>query len=115
MLFRSKSKAVDPVDAKAMMDRGTILIDVREISEWNAGHAPGAVHIPLASLGGNLNRIPRDEDVLVCCRSGNRSSSAVAMLTEKGFYAINVTGGMSQWDASGLPVVNTKGYRGSVV
>lgn len=114
MLFRSKSKAVDPIDAKAMIDRGTMLIDVREISEWNAGHAPEAVHIPLASLAVNLSRVPRDEDVLVCCKSGNRSSSAVALLSENGFNAINVTGGMSKWDASGLPVVNTKGYRGSV-
>lgn len=114
MIFKKNLKTVDPKKAKEMMDEGTLLIDVREVSEWNQGHAPEALHIPLATLGNNLHRIPRDAEVLVCCRSGSRSSSAVSFLIEKGYHAINVGGGMSAWQSQGLPLVNTRGLRGSV-
>lgn len=114
VIFKKISKSVHPHQAKEMMDEGTLLIDVREVSEWNHGHAPGALHLPLATLSNNLQHIPLDEVVLVCCRSGSRSSSAVSYLIDNGYKAINVEGGMSAWQSHGLPVVNTKGLRGSI-
>lgn len=114
MLFRNSSKVIDPKQAKEMMNRGIMLIDVREISEWNKGHAPGAIHLPLDAIQNNLHRIPRDSQVLVCCRSGNRSAKAVSFLTQQGYQALDVDGGMAAWDANGLPVVNNRGTRGSI-
>lgn len=115
MLFRNSSKVIDPKQAKEMMNRGILLIDVREVSEWNKGHAPGAIHLPLGTLQDNLHRVPRDSQVLVCCRSGNRSAKAVALLTQQGYQALDIDGGMAAWDANGLPVVNNRGTRGSIV
>lgn len=114
MLFNKVAKSVNPAKAKEMMDQGTLLIDVRELSEWNHGHAPGVLHIPLASLEDNLHRIPKDEEILVCCRSGNRSSSAVSLLKKMGIQAINLDGGMMAWQRQGLPIVNSKGVRGTI-
>lgn len=114
MFFNRSRTSVDPKEAKSMVDQGALLLDVREISEWNHGHAPGALNIPLGSLPQNLHRLPKDSTILVCCRSGGRSASAVSLLAENGIHAINVQGGMSAWDSHGLPVVNTKGYRGVI-
>lgn len=113
-MFGRNARSVDPREAKDLLDRGVTMIDVREVSEWNQGHAPRATHIPLDSLAENLHRIPRDEEVLVCCRSGSRSSSAVSFLVQRGYRPLNLNGGMSSWDAHGLPVVNSRGTRGAI-
>ena len=53
---------------------GVTLLDVREQDEWDAGHAPDALHIPMSELAGRLEELPNDQDVYVICRSGNRSA-----------------------------------------
>lgn len=113
-MSRSTVSSVKPKEAYNLIIRGSILIDVRDLSEWDAGHAPTAIHIPLAMLEQNIARIPKDNKVLVCCRSGNRSSQATKVLNNLGFQVANVVGGMSQWDSDGLPVVNNNGTRGSI-
>lgn len=83
-----------------------LLLDVREQDEWDAGHAPGAVHIPLGDLPQRLGELP-DTDagtVAVTCRGGGRSSRAVAWLTQQGFDVANVDGGMKAWHAAGKPL-----------
>jgi len=55
-----------------------LLVDVREPEEWTAGHAPGAVHIPLGQLGARYTEIPQDGRVYVICRAGSRSNQARA-------------------------------------
>lgn len=115
MLFRKSAKAVDPHEAKELVEQGTMMIDVRELSEWNHGHAPGATHLPMSRIQENLHRVPKDSDILVCCRSGSRSSAVVSFLLNNGYNAINLKGGMAAWHARGLPVVNSKGVRGSIV
>ena len=50
------------------------LLDVREDDEWDAGHVPGAVHIPLGELGARHTELGRDRPLFVICRSGNRSA-----------------------------------------
>ena len=89
-----------------------LLLDVREADEWAAGHAPAAVHLPLAdALPG---AVPNGRPVLAICRSGNRSGQAAAALAAAGRDVRNVTGGMKAWAAAGLPVVDGAGRPGDV-
>ena len=86
------------------------LVDVREDDEWGAGHAPGAVHVPMMELPGRLDEIPADRDVVVVCRSGHRSAEVVGYLLGRGFGQVrNLTDGMVGWVAAGLPLVSEDG------
>lgn len=80
------------------------LLDVRENDEWDAGHAPGAVHIPLGTLGDRAAEVPQDQKVYVVCRSGGRSAQAAMALNQAGWDAVNVAGGMQDWAASQRPM-----------
>ena len=81
-----------------------LLLDVREDDEWQAGHAPAAVHVPLGTLVARLSEVPTDRPVAVVCRSGGRSAQATAYLLAQGVQARNVAGGMTWWQARGLPL-----------
>jgi rhodanese-related sulfurtransferase len=83
--------------------------DVREPDEWEAGHAPGAVHIPLGDLGQRSAEVPSDQAIYVICRSGGRSGRATQALNNAGWQAVNVAGGMQQWAAEGRPMVTDTG------
>lgn len=86
------------------------LLDVREPDEWLAGHAPGAVHLPLMDIPARLEDIPRDGDVVVVCRMGGRSAQAVAYLMQNGYDNVaNLDGGMRDWAAVGKPMVSEDG------
>ena len=108
-------RRVDPGTAASMQREGAILLDVREQSEWSAGRAPKARHIPLSQLGGRMRELPRDAAILTICRSGARSSRAAHQLRTAGFTVVNVSCGMSAWQRSGLPVVASGGRPGRVV
>jgi len=95
-------------EAVALVADGTYLIDVREQSEWDAGHAPQAVLLPLSELADRLDEVPTDRDVLVVCHAGMRSMRASAALRRSGRRAVNVEGGMLAWrDADGELVSET--------
>jgi rhodanese-related sulfurtransferase len=81
------------------------LLDVREVDEWVAGHAPGAMHIPMGELPGRLGELPGDADLYVLCRVGARSAQVTAYLNANGHSAVNVDGGMISWHAAGRPMV----------
>ena len=84
-----------------------VMVDVRERDEWDAGHAPEALHIPLGDLPGQLEALPLgDGPLAVVCRSGNRSGRAVAWLTQQGLDAVNVQGGMQAWQQAGKAMVS---------
>lgn len=106
-----------PIPAVAVADLpdDAKLLDVRELEEWNAGHAPGAQHIPLSVLTEHLDEIPEAERVFVICRSGVRSARVVAFLAGQGFRAINVDGGMESWAAQGRAVVADDLSEGKVI
>jgi len=93
--------AVD-VTAAHHRPRGVLLVDVREPDEWAAGHAPGAYHQPLGKL--DPAKVPAADAIYVVCQSGGRSARAARVLVDAGIDAHNVTGGMSAWNAAGLPV-----------
>lgn len=90
---------------RQLTGREAVLIDVREQDEWAAGHVAGATHIPLAELPTRLAEVPRDQPILLFCRSGNRSGKATAFLRRQGYaQAANVEGGIIAWQGAGLPV-----------
>jgi rhodanese-related sulfurtransferase len=88
-----------------------VILDVREPDEWEAGHAPAALHIPLAELPSRLGDLPDPDDgtLAVVCRSGGRSARAVAWLAQQGFDVANVDGGMRAWHGAGKPMVAPTG------
>ncbi|SEG76387.1 Rhodanese-related sulfurtransferase [Thermomonospora echinospora] len=85
------------------------LLDVREQDEWDAGHAPAAVHIPMGQLGDRAGEIPQDREVYVICRSGVRSAQVTVALNNAGWTARNVDGGMQEWAGAGRPMVAESG------
>jgi DMSO/TMAO reductase YedYZ molybdopterin-dependent catalytic subunit/glyoxylase-like metal-dependent hydrolase (beta-lactamase superfamily II) len=92
--------------AKAMIDGGALLLDVREPGEWYIEHAPAAMLLPVGRVSARQNELPRDRRIVVVCRSGGRSAAVAASLRHSGFDAVNLAGGMCAWAAAGLPVVN---------
>lgn len=102
------NQPVPQVQAAAVPADGWLL-DVRELDEWVAGHAPRARHIPLGDLGLRSAEIPADETVYVICRSGNRSAHATHALNGAGWRAVNVVGGMHEWEAAGRAMVSEQG------
>lgn len=84
-----------------------LVVDVREPDEWAAGHAPGAVHIPMGDIPARLDELPvTDVSLPVVCRSGGRSGRAVQWLVQQGFDVVNVDGGMQAWQRAGKPLVS---------
>ena len=84
---------------------GVSVLDVREPVEWQHGRIEGALHIPLTQLPDRLAELPDDQQLLVVCKVGGRSSQATAFLREKGFEAVNLAGGMIDWADAGRPMV----------
>jgi rhodanese-related sulfurtransferase len=88
----------------------TYLLDVRENDEWTAGHAPGAVHLPMMEIPSRMGEIPQDREVVVVCKVGGRSGQVVGYLRQQGFEnVINLDGGMLGWEAAGQPMVSEDG------
>jgi len=77
---------------------GYIVVDVREIDEYETGHIPDAINAPLSALeNGDYSPLNKNEQYIIICRSGNRSQTASNMLTSEGFDVVNVSEGMSSW------------------
>jgi rhodanese-related sulfurtransferase len=88
-----------------MRENGAFVLDVREINEWEDGHIPGATLIPLGELESRMNEIPKDQEVVIVCRSGNRSAQARDILKQADFTNItSMAGGMNQWIANSYEV-----------
>ncbi len=100
------------VDAAAghVSARDIAVIDVRGASEWQAGHLPGAVHIPLGYLLRRIDEVPTDRPVLVHCQGGARSAMAASLLARAGRRNVtNLVGGFAAWKGAGLPVTSAGG------
>ena len=82
-----------------------VLIDVREQSEYDAGHIPGITLVPMSEIQNRLDEIPTDKEVIVTCRSGNRSGQVTDFLRKNGFDNVhNMQGGIIAWEQAGYPV-----------
>jgi rhodanese-related sulfurtransferase len=109
---------VPTVEAGDLKD-DDFLLDVREHDEWQAGHAAGALHIPIsefvARYGELTEAAPQDGRIHVICRSGARSAQVTMYLVQQGLDAANVDGGMQLWQTLGRPVVTDDGTPGTVL
>jgi len=101
----SAVEEIDVAAAHALVEDGALLLDVRNDDEWEAGHAPAALLMPLPALGDRYTELPTDRRIVVICRSGARSARATEALVGAGYDAVNVAGGMLAWADAGLPVV----------
>jgi rhodanese-related sulfurtransferase len=92
-------------EAYDLAQRGAFVLDVRTLEEWNEFHAPDSTLIPLDQLASRINEVPRDRQIVVVCRSGNRSQQGRDILLNAGFEQVtSMTGGLTDWRASGFPV-----------
>lgn len=104
----SGMKQVGVVQATQLSNRSNALfLDIRDTADYQSGHIPDSVHVPLKELDKRAAELAkyRDRPVIAYCRSGNRSNSAGATLKKIGFENIyNLAGGISAWQSANLPV-----------
>ncbi|HQR80357.1 MAG TPA: rhodanese-like domain-containing protein [Actinomycetota bacterium] len=92
-------------DLKALMDAdGARLIDVREKWEYDNGHLPGAVWIPMSLVPLRRDEFAGPKPPYIVCRTGNRSGQVVMWLARQGIDAVNVAGGTEAWQRQGYPI-----------
>ena len=95
---------VSAAEALALRKSGAFILDVRQPDEWAAGHIPDATLIPLGDLPARIAEVPKDRQVVVVCRSGNRSAQGRDILLGAGHPSVtSMAGGMNDWAAAGYP------------
>lgn len=108
VLSGQPAAAVTPAEAVHLMNREkAAVIDVREATEFAAGHIAGARHVPLAELAEKLPAAVKNKTLplVLCCASGRRSAAAVAVAKKLGHEkAFSLAGGLNAWREAGLPV-----------
>ena len=95
-------------EAIEVMEQKTdlVIIDVRTVGEFDEGHIEDAINIPVDELATHLDELSKDDELLVYCRTGNRSGSAVTILSDAGYTRIyHMHEGISVWIQQGHPVV----------
>lgn len=99
---------VPPLEAVQLINHDdAVMVDVREDSEYSAGHVQDSIHIPLGKLNERMAELDayKNRAVVVGCRSGHRSARACAMLRKQGFEKVyNLRGGILAWESASLPV-----------
>ncbi len=91
--------------AAELRSQGALILDVRQPEEWNQFHIPGATLIPLGDLSNRLSEVPKDQKVVVYCRTGVRSAQGRDILREAGYTQVtSLAGGITAWQAQGEPV-----------
>lgn len=102
--------SLEAVSRKELLKRSkdglVTILDVRPSEEYDVGHIPGAINIPLEEIGQHLAFLPKDQDVIAYCRGEYcvLAFEAVATLRKKGFSARRLEEGYPEWKAAGLPV-----------
>ncbi len=106
--IKSQIDEVDPSEVKPHLGNGVVLVDVRESTEWDAGHIPGAKHVPRAYLESRIEGVvpDRSQHVVLYCASGQRSALAAKTLTDlMGYERVeSMTGGITLWKDRGYDV-----------
>lgn len=104
--FAEEMKMISPEELDRRLSEGKarpVVVDVREESEYEAGHIARAILNPLGSI--DALDLDKDQQIVLVCRSGRRSASAYEQLTARGYRnLLNLDGGMLAWERLGLPV-----------
>lgn len=97
--------AISVDQAYDLYQDGVFFLDVRTQEEWDDFHAPNSTLIPLDQLEGRLGELPADEQIVVVCRSGNRSATGRDILLDNGFTGVtSMNGGLTAWRSAGYPI-----------
>lgn len=98
---------ISVAEAVAKRDAGAFILDVRQPEEWAEYHVPGSTLIPLGELAARVSELPQDQEIVVVCRSGNRSQQGRDILKDAGFATVtSMAGGLSSWRSLGHPTVS---------
>jgi len=100
-------KEISVQDAAALRTSGAFMLDVRQPEEWQEYHIPESTLIPLGDLPNRLGEVPKDQEIVVVCRSGNRSQQGRDILLNAGFDQVtSMAGGLKEWQSSGFETVS---------
>jgi len=108
--YFNERDSLEPISRAELLERSeeglVTVLDVRPVEEFQAGHIPGAVNLPLKDLEKRLQDLPKDQEIIAYCRGPYcvLSFEAVAALREKGYAARRLEEGYPEWRASGLKV-----------
>ena len=106
---RRGGQGVSSSDLVTLVNReGAVVLDVRDMKEYAAGHITGAVNMPYATFDTRLGELDkyRDKPVVLVCKMGQHAGAVGRKLKDQGFADVRrLTGGMAEWNAGGLPVV----------
>jgi hydroxyacylglutathione hydrolase len=101
-------ETIPSIDAKELRERSdeVLLLDIRQQSEWDAGHIPGAIHFEGGRTAWDDLPFPHDRPLVIQCASGNRSMSVSSVLRRRGYHnVIQADGGINKWKMHGFEVV----------
>ena len=108
----AEARLVTPEEARTLVEwpPGVLVVDVRRVEEYDAGHLPGARRIQLDEIAAAIDAgefpATADAPLLVYCRAGSRSAQAAALLSERGFQRVyDLEGGITAWGEAGQPVL----------
>ncbi|RST75081.1 rhodanese-like domain-containing protein [Siminovitchia acidinfaciens] len=95
-------KEITAKEVEQRLEQGEKLniIDVREADEVAAGKIPEAIHIPLGLIEFKMNELDKSKEYIMVCRSGGRSGRATQFLENQGYKAVNMAGGMLDWEGN---------------
>jgi rhodanese-related sulfurtransferase len=95
---------ISVAQAREKRAQGAFILDVRTIEEWEEGHIPASTLIPLDELPSRFSEVPEDMEIVVVCRSGNRSQAGRDILLNAGYRQVSsMRGGLIEWEALGYP------------
>lgn len=92
-------KQISAQEVQQRLENGEKLnvIDVREVAEYQGGHIPGSVNMPLSLLEFRMNELSKNTPYIINCLSGGRSAQATMFLESQGYDVTNMNGGMMAW------------------
>ncbi len=102
---------VDVKTTSEMQERADVcVLDVREQWEYEVGHIPNVLHLPMSQIANRINDIPTDKTLIISCKSGQRSGRVTNWLKHNGYEEVyNMQGGILAWDRAGYAVENVDG------
>ena len=107
------AEALEPERVAELQRSGeALLIDVRQVEEWERGRIAGSVHIVLEEVTARAGEVPRDRAVVFACRGGGRSAMVADAFRGDGYDAYNMAGGLRAWEQAGLPLEGDEGTVG---